>query len=118
MAVKSPRWARSWSKVPLLDDAALREHEDAVHGTQGGEAVRDADHGAVLGEVIDGLLHLGLGLRVERGGGFVEHEDRRVADEGARDGDALALAAAQALAAFAEMRVVAVRQLLMMNLSA
>ena len=41
-----------------------REDEDAVHGAEGGEPVRDADDGAVLGKVVDGLLHLGFGLRV------------------------------------------------------
>ena len=41
---------------------------------------------AVFAQLVDGRLHLGLSLGVERGGGLVEHEDRRVADEGPRDG--------------------------------
>jgi len=39
----------------LLDDPALRENEDVVHGAQRGEAMCNADHGAMLGEVIDRL---------------------------------------------------------------
>ncbi len=62
-------------EAALLDDAAFFEDEDAVHGAEGGEAVRDADDGAVFGEVIDGFLDFGLGLGIERGGGFVEDED-------------------------------------------
>jgi hypothetical protein len=97
-------------EAALLDDAALFEDEDAVHGAEGGEAVGDADDGAVFGEVVDGFLDFGFGLGIERGGGFVEDEDGGVADEGAGDGDALALAAGEALAAFAERGVVALRQ--------
>ena len=38
-------------------------------------------------------LDLGLALGVEGAGGFVEQQDRRVFQEGAGDGDALALTA-------------------------
>ena len=50
---------------------------------------------AVFAQLVDGRLHLGLSLGVERGGGLVEHEDRRVADEGPRDGQALTLPTAE-----------------------
>ena len=40
-------------------------------------------------------MNNGLALRVERRGGFVQDEDRRVAEHGARDGEALLLAAAE-----------------------
>src|SRR5471030_1878650 len=89
-------------EAALLDDAALVEDEDFVHGAEGGEAVGDADDGAVFGEMVDGFLDFGLGLGIEGGGGFVEDEEGGVADEGAGDGDALALAAGEALAPFAE----------------
>ena len=52
-----------------------------------------------------------LGLVVERRGRFVEHQDRRVLEQRAGDGDALALAAGEALAELADHRVVALRQL-------
>ena len=43
-------------------------------------------------------------------GRLVEHEDRRVAQDRARDGDALLLAAGEAVAALADDGVVALRQ--------
>ncbi len=48
-----------------------------------------------------------LGLDVDAAGGVVEDEDARVHDQRARDGDALALAAAEREAALADDRVVA-----------
>ena len=90
-----------------LNHLALVEDEDGIHGAQGGEPVRDANDGAVFREVVDGALHLRLGLRVERGGGFIKHEDGRVAHERAGNGDTLPLAAGEPQAAFAQRRVVA-----------
>ena len=55
-------------------------------------------------------LHLRLALGVERAGGLVEQQDRRVLQEGAGDGDPLALAAGEARARLADQGVVAVRQ--------
>ena len=48
-----------------------------------------------------------FGLDVERAGGLVEDQDRRVLEDGARDGEALALAAGQRGAALADDEVVA-----------
>ena len=70
----------------------------------------DTNDSAIFGKMVNGFLDLGFGLGIERCGGFVEDENGGVADEGARDGDALALAAGEALAPFAERRVVALRQ--------
>ena len=55
-------------------------------------------------------LHLALGFGIERGGGFVEQDDRRILDQRARDRDALALAAGQLQAVLADRRVVAERE--------
>ncbi len=57
--------------------------------------------------VLQRLLHGALALRVERAGGLVEQQDRRVLQQRARDRDALLLAAGQARAALAEFGVVA-----------
>ena len=70
----------------------------------------DGDHGAALGEALERLLHRALGLGVEGAGGLVEHQDRRVAQHGARDRDALLLAAGEAVAALADHGVVALGQ--------
>lgn len=78
---------------PYLDDPPLREHNDDIGVLDGAEAMRHGDgRAAALGLLQRGLHHL-LRLGVERRGSFVEEEQAGVADEGARDGDALALAA-------------------------
>ena len=48
------------------------------------------------------VLHQRFALGIERGGRLVEQEQRRLAQNGARDGDALALAARQRDAALAD----------------
>lgn len=53
-----------------------------------------------------------FGERVERRGGLVEQNDRRVLQDGARERHALLLAAAQLQAAFAHLRLVALRHAL------
>ena len=53
------------------------------------------------------LLDRGLDLGIERRGRLVEHEDRRVLQKHARDGDALALSAREFDAALADQGVVA-----------
>ena len=53
-------------------------------------------------------LDLMLGLRVERRGGLVEKDDRRLAEHGAGDRETLALAARERDAAVVELGVVAV----------
>jgi hypothetical protein len=67
----------------------------------GGKAVRNDDAGAARDEVIERVLDEALAFGVEAGGGLVEDEDGGVLDDGAGDGEALALAAGKACAAFA-----------------
>ena len=55
-------------------------------------------------------LHQVLGFGVERGGRLVEDQDRRVLQDRARDGDALALPAGEQRAALADHGVEALRQ--------
>lgn len=57
--------------------------------------MRDRDGGSALGGLVQCLLHYLLALGVERAGCLVQEENHRVADQGARDGDALALPARQ-----------------------
>ena len=89
----------------------LVEQHHPVGQADGGQAVGDDQRGAALHEHpqagVDCLLH----LDVDGAGGVVEHQDRRVDEQGAGDGDALALAARQRVAALAHHGVVAVGQL-------
>lgn len=81
--------------------------DDAVRHAYGGQAVGDDEYGAVAADGLHVLHNGAFGFVVERAGGFVENQDARVADQGAGDGDALALAAGQAGALFADFGVVA-----------
>ena len=55
--------------------------------------------------MLSSIMH--LGGRIERAGRLVQHHDRRLADQGAGDLQALALAAAEVAAAFLDARLVA-----------
>ena len=81
--------------VALLDDAAALEHVDAVGVEHRREPVsnQDRDHVGALGDVADGAADLLLGQRVELRRRLVEHEEVRLAEQGAGDGQALLLAA-------------------------
>src|SRR5574343_372058 len=96
--------------VADLDDLSAIHDDQPVGLAQRGEAVGDGDRRAALDEVVERLLDLFFGLGVDRRGRFVEYQDARIDEQRAGDRDALALAAGQALAAFADQRVVAVRQ--------
>ena len=96
--------------LSALDDLAALDHQDGVGVHDGVEAVGDDDGGAVLAEMLDRLLHGFFGFRIERRGGLVEQDDRRVADQRPRHRDALALAAGQLGAEFADRGIVAERE--------
>src|SRR3954464_2377119 len=90
----------------LLDDLSALDHQDRVGVHDGVQAMRDHDGGAVLAKMLDRLLNLFLGLGIERGGSFIEQDDRRVLDQRACDRDALALAARKLRAVLADRGVV------------
>ncbi len=73
------------------------------------EAVGEDQRGAALHQAVERLLDHGLALRIDGGQRLVEDQDRRVAQERAGDGDALALAAGEPHAALADDRLVALR---------
>ena len=87
----------------LLDDAALVHDHQPVHGGDGRQAVGDGDHGLAGHQVVELLLDGRLHLRVERARRLVEDQDRRVLQQHAGDGHALALAAGQLDAALADV---------------
>jgi len=90
-----------------LEDLALFYDENLVGATDGGEAVGDHEGGAALHEEVEAVLDEGLGFGVERARGLVEYEDAGVGEDGARDGEALALTAGELDAALADDGVVA-----------
>ena len=94
-----------------LDDPAAVHHQDQVGGQDGAQAVGDDDAGAPGHDALERVLDQRFGLAVQVAGGLVQHQDARVLEDHAGQGDALLLAAAQAVAALADDGVVAVGQL-------
>jgi hypothetical protein len=83
-------------------DAALVQHDNHVGVQNGREPVRDANGRAALHQFVERGLHGAFGFGVERAGGFVQDQNRRVLQNGAGDGEALALAAGKRDAFFAD----------------
>ena len=71
----------------------------------GGAGMAGQHHRAPGRQAAEAVEHVGFGGRVEMRGGFIEQQQRRVADEGASDGNALRLAPGQAVTALADDRV-------------
>ncbi len=106
---------RSFMRDQLRVATALRhravlQHQDAVGVDHARQAVRQDQRGAAGHQAIQRLLDDCLVLRIDRRQRLVQHQDRRVAQQCAGDGDTLALAARQARAAFPDHRLVVVRQ--------
>src|SRR5882757_2660766 len=105
-----PAAAQEVIVAAVFDDAAVRDRDDAVGPAHGRQAMGDDDHGTAGCDVGHIVLDRPLALVVERAGRFVEHQDARVHDQGARDRDALTLAARKAAATLANHGVVALGQ--------
>ena len=90
---------------PGFDDSARVDHDQAVHPRDRREPVRDCEHGAAAHQRVELFLDRRFGFGVERGGRFVEHQDRGVFEDHARERDALPLTAGELHAALADLRV-------------
>ena len=80
---------------PLLDDIPILSHEDHVAVPNRRNSVGDRDGGGLLADLVQGVLNNLLRLRVEGGGGLIEHVDLRSSDDCPGDGDSLLLASGQ-----------------------
>jgi len=96
----------------VLDNRAFVHDEDDIRAADGREAMSDHDGGLAFHQTIQGFEDEFLRGGVESGGRLVEHKDRRVADDGAGDGNTLALASGERHAALANNGVQALGQLL------
>src|SRR5258708_2569409 len=77
----------------LADDLAAVHHDDLVGALDRAETVGDHERRALVHDPFDGSLNQCLALGVHLAGGFVENEDRSVAEDGAGDAEPLLLAA-------------------------
>ncbi|QBZ55852.1 hypothetical protein PoMZ_00758 [Pyricularia oryzae] len=96
-------------RTPLDDPAAL-DHQYEIGLLHRVQAVGDGDDGDAAGDPLEPLLQGGLALGVEGGRALVQQQQPGPADEGARDGQPLALAAAQPAAVGPALGVVAAGQ--------
>ena len=88
---------------------AVLNDKDLISVADGGEAVCDRDDRAAAGDPGDCLLDLAFCFNVYRRCCFIQDNNRRTAQDSARDSDSLFLATAKAQSAFANLSVVAVR---------
>ena len=93
-----------------LDDPAGVHHEDDVRAADRGEAVRDHKRRAPVHDLLDGVLDEPLRDRIDGGRRLVEHKDARVGKQRAGEGQKLLLAGRKAVAALADVALIAVRQ--------
>ena len=80
-------------------------HHQAVHRRDGRQTVRDGHHRLAFHQPVQAVLDSRFHLAVERAGGFVEQQDRRVFQHHAGDGHALALTTAELDAALSHVGV-------------
>ena len=87
-------------------------HHDPIGQRQNGQAVRNENRGPVAGELFQHLLDRLFALQIDLAGGLVEDQDGRIAEDGPGQGDALPLAAGEAIAQRPGLRLVAFGQFL------
>ncbi len=92
-----------------FDDGSARHDENLIAAANGGKPVGDDDGGAIFHELIQGFLHEALAFGIEAAGGFIEDEDGRIREDGACNGEALALAAGDLRTALTHEGIVALR---------
>jgi hypothetical protein len=91
----------------LLHDAALLQHDEPVHARDGGQTVRNRDHGFAFHQaqqlVLDGHFHFAVQGRCR----LVQHQDGRVFQHHSGNRHALTLTAAELHTALAYLGLVA-----------
>ena len=75
-----------------FDDVPMIHDDDLIRVPDGRKSVRDDQAGAVTHELDHGVLDMLLGPGVNGGGCLVEDQNLWIAEEGAPDGQQLALA--------------------------
>ena len=93
----------------LLNNLPLIHHTDHICLHDRAEPVGNHQHGVMTFELFDGLLNQSFALGIEGAGGFIEDQQLWIAKDGAGQGEPLALAAAEAVAPFADQGVEAIR---------
>ena len=95
----------------LLDDFAMVDDQNHVGLTDRRKPVRDDERGRALHQRVRRLLNQHFGFRVHGAGRLVEHENLRPGDHRAGEGNELLFAGGELVAAFADVRIVALFEL-------
>ncbi len=95
------------AKSPAFSDLAIFEHDNLIDIAQRTQAVRDHNHCASNDQMIERAHHFRLGLYIQGRRRLVEDQNRSIAQNGAGDGNALALATGEILALLAYQALVA-----------
>ena len=66
----------------LFDDFSVVDHQDQVRVFHGAQPVGDDQGGTALDHRFDGVLDLLLRQGIHRRGGFVQHQDPRIRQNG------------------------------------
>ena len=93
----------------LFHDAPPLQHENFVRAHDCGQAMRDHNDGTPFSQCSEGLLNQRFILGISKSGGFIQHHDGRVFQDGPGQGDALLLAARKISPFGAELGVNAFR---------
>src|SRR5579885_357505 len=91
----------------LLHNLAVPDNHNFIDVSKRTQAVRNHNHRASDNQLIQRAHDFTLGFHVHAGGWLVQDEDGRVSQDGARDGDALALTEREILPLLVDFRVIA-----------
>jgi len=75
-----------------LDNHAFLNHQNHVGLPDRAQTVSNGKNGAVFHHPRNGFLYLAFRNRIQRAGRFIKYQDRRISQNGARDGHSLPLA--------------------------
>src|SRR5262249_30159982 len=93
-----------------LGDTALVEHDDAIGVFHGRQPMRNDEGSTATQERRQAGLYQEFSFGIDASSGFVEHENARIGQQGARKAEQLALAVAEQATALTHVGVVAVGQ--------
>ena len=96
-----------------VDDPAVPHHHDPIGQRDRPQTVGDDQGRSAANELLEDLLDELLAFQVDLAGGLVEDENGRVAEDGAGQGDPLALASGELTSHRAQQRIVALGKLLL-----
>jgi hypothetical protein len=82
-------------RIAILDYAPVLQHDNAIEAAQSRQAMGNRHHRPSAHQALERVADHLLGFDIERRGGLIQQQDRRVLQKGAPDGNALPLATRQ-----------------------